>query len=278
MINRKIIFLPSPSSHYQPPPFFRLVSTASSSFLTSLQLLSHTILLSHLESSIITGTLLSWQRSYLTNRQQFVFVLPPQPLYLKVYPRVRCSAPFYSPFTCFPLVVSRPVLLSPTLLTSSSFCTSTATLMTSSSTSLPDPLLLKFILLLGTMSIKSPNPFSKCPVTECIKDNAVTWLYSHNNDDKSFIANILDCIVILIPIIILNIDLIFIAIIYTVSTSSFLMSVQVQLKSSLVCVPISDVWCSHDLSDTLVYSEDVLFFFSLVRSVSVGPHVHRCLV
>lgn len=121
MINRKIFFLPSPSSHYQPPPFFRLVSTASSSFLTSLQLLSHTILLSHLESSIITGTLLSWQRSYLTNRQQFVFVLPPQPLYLKVYPRVRCSAPFYSPFTCFPLVVSRPVLLSPTLLTSSSY-------------------------------------------------------------------------------------------------------------------------------------------------------------
>ncbi len=137
---------------------------------------------------------MSWQRSYLTNRQQFVFVLPPQPLYLKVYPRVRCSAPFYSSFTCCPLVVSRHHILH-------FHCYADDIQLYISTRSITA----EIHSALGTMSIKSPQPFSKRPVTECIQDNAVTWLYSHNsNDDNSFIANILHCIVISIPIIILN--------------------------------------------------------------------------
>lgn len=54
-----------------------------------------------------------------------VCVLPPQPLCVEVCPRVRCSVLFYFCFTCFPLVVSHVTV----------FCTSTAALMTSSSTS-----------------------------------------------------------------------------------------------------------------------------------------------
>lgn len=51
------------------------------------------------------------------------------------------------------------------------------------------------------------------------------------------------------------------------------MSVQVRLKSSLVCVPIGDICSCHDLSDTLVHSKHVLFLLQFAVFLWVLTYV-----
>lgn len=94
------------------------------------------------------SSLQSWQGSHLTNGQQFVFLPPPQPLYLKVFPRVRCSVPFYSPLTCFPLIVSHHHILH-------FHCYADAIQLYISTRSITA----EIHSALGTMPVKSPNHF-----------------------------------------------------------------------------------------------------------------------